>query len=318
MSSTVKIAYGALIASIAALTMIPAGGAAASQRPRVPTFKVATWNIRSGMGIHRSEAAWDSTTLNCTDASKPMNAWGVGIPQRELERIKADTTIVAFAVQEAWNCAKPARINEVLEFAAITREQEGVALAARYGFAGEPIYHRIDPVTNRWLIGGRVCLDGGCSRAVPMFSTHLGGKTDADYAVEARTIVEFLKTQPPAHLFMGDLNIFQVDRWNPRVRCTSDDAPGRSDAIALIAAAGYVDAWKATQTGEGWTGMNSRKGCGSPEGNLYKRIDYVHLAGLRPVSTTRFARPAPGVHVDAPSDHVGLIAEVEIPGVQTD
>jgi endonuclease/exonuclease/phosphatase family metal-dependent hydrolase len=80
--------------------------------------------------------------------------------------------------------------------------------------------------------------------------------------------------------------------------------------INLIEQAGYTDAWKATQRGEGWTGMASRHGCGVPEGNLYKRIDYVYTIGARVLSTARFARAAAGA--DSPSDHAGLIAEIEI------
>jgi exonuclease III len=108
---------------------------------------------------------------------------------------------------------------------------------------------------------------------------------------------------------MGDLNVYRIDAWNPNVPCTGNDVAGRVDAIQRLEAAGYVDAWKATQASEGWTGMATRAGCGAPNGNLFKRIDYVYTTtGLRPVSTLRIARAEPGA--DAPSDHVALIAEV--------
>src|SRR4029079_142487 len=82
---------------------------------RVERFKVATWNIRSGMGIRGfSTTSWSSDTLNCTARSKPTHAWGIGLPQQELERIRDDQSIVAFATQEAWNCGNPANINSVL------------------------------------------------------------------------------------------------------------------------------------------------------------------------------------------------------------
>ena len=77
-----------------------------------------------------------------------------------------------------------------------------------------------------------------------------------------------------------------------------------------IEQAGYTDAWKSTQSGERWTGMANRHGCGVPDGNLYKRIDHVYTIGARVLSTERFGRAAPGA--DSPSDHVGLIAEIEI------
>jgi endonuclease/exonuclease/phosphatase family metal-dependent hydrolase len=310
MSAPANAAYLFLTAPVLALALaVPTEQVA--PRSSGATFTVATWNIRSGMGVRRSAARWDHTTLNCTDPEKPVNAWGIGLPQRELEALRADTRVVAVALQESWNCGKPRNVNAVLGFKTITREQQGVALAARYGFDGDPAYHRIDPVSDRWIIGGRVCLDAACNRAIPMFSTHWGGKTDEDYALQARVALEFLARQPVPHLFMGDLNVFQIDRWNPKVACTSDDRPGRSRALALIAAAGYIDAWKATQNGAGWTGMASRPGCGRPGGGMYKRIDYVHVRGLQVVRTAKFAEPAPGG--DSPSDHAGVMAELEVP-----
>jgi endonuclease/exonuclease/phosphatase family metal-dependent hydrolase len=284
----------------------------APMQPPPRTFKVATWNIRSGMGIRGfATTSWNSTTLNCTDSTKPMNAWGMGLPQKELARIKADTAIVALAVQEAWNCGSPRQINSILGFKTASREQEGAGLLARYGFAGEPVYHRIDATYNRWLVGGRVCLDAGCHASLSMFSTHFGGASDDDFATQARRVVETLGSEPVPHLFMGDLNIFRIDRWNPAVPCTAKDSIGRIAAIDTIEKAGYQDAWKATQTGEGWSGMSSRKGCGSPAGSLYKRIDYVFSKGIAPGGVTRFAQVAPGA--DAPSDHAGLIAEFPFP-----
>jgi endonuclease/exonuclease/phosphatase family metal-dependent hydrolase len=275
------------------------------------TFKVATWNVRSGMGVTGfNTRTWNNDTLNCTDRTKLLNAWGVGLPQKELERLRADPAIVALAVQEAWNCGSPEQLNSVLGFKAATREQNGVALLARHGFKGSPTYQRVGAVYPSWLIGGAVCLDAQCSATLPAFSTHWGG-TDDEWPRQAQNVIAFLASQSGPHLFMGDLNIFKIDQWNPRVPCTNDDKPGRSRAIALIERAGYVDAWKATQSGAGWTGMASRPDCGSPEGNLYKRIDYIYAKQLRVVSTTIFARAAPGA--DAPSDHAGLIAELALP-----
>src|SRR5205814_892059 len=84
----------------------PASPAAQSEAP--VRFKVATWNIRSGMGIRGfTTTSWSSDTLNCTDRSQLLNAWGIGLPQQELEQIRDDASIVAFATQEAWNCGNP-------------------------------------------------------------------------------------------------------------------------------------------------------------------------------------------------------------------
>ena len=55
----------------------PAAGANRDGSSR--TFKVATWNIRSGMGVRGfATRNWDDETLNCSDPSRPVNAWGVG------------------------------------------------------------------------------------------------------------------------------------------------------------------------------------------------------------------------------------------------
>jgi endonuclease/exonuclease/phosphatase family metal-dependent hydrolase len=275
------------------------------------SLRVATWNIRSGMGIRGfGTTAWSHDTLNCHDPARPMNAWGRGLPQAELERLSRDRSVVAVAIQEAWNCAFPAEINSVLGFQAASRQEEGVALFARYGFSGPVRYHRIDVPSNRWILGGEVCLDDGCTGTLPMFSTHFGSSNEDDVPHQAERALDFLSSLAAGpHLFMGDLNVYKVDAWNPQVPCTGPDVPARVRTIDLIERAGYVDAWKATQGAEGWTGMASRPGCGTPEGNLYKRIDYVYAKGLRPVFTTRFGRASPGA--DSPSDHVGVIAELE-------
>ena len=288
----------------------PSAPSTVSAQPSSPStitnFKVATWNVRSGMGIAGfTTTAWDSNTTNCTDPSKPMNAWGVGLPQAELARIRSDASIVALAIQEAWACATPSNVNSVVGFKETTREQNGTALLARYGFSGEPTYILLSSKGREedWLIGGRVCLNASCSESVPIFSTHWSSLLES-----ARRTVEVLRGQPTPHLFMGDLNVYKVDMWNPSVPCTGSDDPSRVQALGVIEAAAYIDAWKTTQSSEGWTGMATRKGCGIPNGNLFKRIDYVFSTGLRAVSTTRFARAAPGA--DSPSDHVGLIAEL--------
>lgn len=280
-----------------------------SAAPRA--FKIATWNVRSGMGIQGfGPRPWRHDTLNCTDRTKPLNAWGIGLPQRELQRLRADSAIVALAVQEAWNCGRPENLNAVLGFRTATREQNGVALIARYGFAGAPVTQRIGAPGgyDSWMVGGRVCLDEPCSATIPVFSTHWSATDQQEWPIQARRATELLESQPVPHVFAGDLNIFRIDRWNPKVACTNADNAGRTAALERIEAAGYVDAWKASQGGEGWTGMTSRPGCGSPPGNLFKRIDYIYVKQLRVVSTSRFARPEPGA--DAPSDHAGLIAEL--------
>jgi len=255
------------------------------------------------MGINGfATTNWSSNTLNCTNPAQPMNAWGMRLPQAELEKIRVDPEIVALAIQEAWNCGSPSNVNGVLGFKTASADRDGTALLARYGFAAPAQFHELN--RGAWLVSADVCLDAGCATTVPMVAAHWSG----DPSVLAQQTLQYMSSRPAPHLFMGDLNVYKVDMWNPSVPCTGADDPSRVQAIGVVEAAAYIDAWKTTQSSEGWTGMASRKGCGSPSGNLFKRIDYVFSNGLRAVSTTRFARAAPGA--DAPSDHVGLIAEL--------
>lgn len=284
-----------------------AAGPAAAAAPR--TFKVATWNIRSGMGIRGfTTTAWSHETINCTDRSKPVNAWGMGLPQAELQRLREDRAVIALGLQEAWNCGGPQNVNSVVGFKTASGERDGTALLARHGFSGDIKYYQIDAKANRWIVGGDVCLDAACTATIPVYSGHFGSVPDDEIPNQARRALDFLASQGPARVLMGDFNVFRTDAWNPRVPCTGEDNAGRNRTIDMIEGAGYTDAWKATQGGEGWTGMASRPGCGTPVGNLYKRIDYVYSTGLRTLSTDRFGRAAPGA--DSPSDHVGLVAEL--------
>lgn len=283
------------------------GGSTEAAPPR--TFKVATWNIRSGMGIRGfSTTSWSHETINCTDRSKPINAWGVGLPQAELERLRDDPAIIALGLQEAWNCGNPQSVNGVMGFKTASGEREGTALLARHGFSGPIKYQEIDPKAHKWVVGGDVCVDAACTATIPMFSAHFGSAPDDEFPNQAQRAIDFLAGQGAARVFMGDLNVYKVDAWNPSVPCTGPDVSGRVRTISMIEGAGYTDAWKATQNGEGWTGMASRPGCGAPLGGLFKRIDYVYTVGLRTLSTNIFARAAPAA--DSPSDHAGLVAEL--------
>jgi endonuclease/exonuclease/phosphatase family metal-dependent hydrolase len=259
------------------------------------------------MGINGfATTNWSSNTLNCTDPSQPMNAWGMGLPQAELTSLRSDPAIVALAIQEAWNCGNPGNVNGVLGFKSASAEREGTALLARYGFSSPVQYHQLN--RGAWLVSGNVCLDAACSATLPMVAAHWDG--GASIPTQAQQTLQVMAGIPAPNLFMGDLNMLRIDAWNPQVPCTGEENPTNVAAIDMVEGAGYTDGWKATQSGEGWTGMASRNGCGIPNGNLFKRIDYVYAKGLRFVSTARFARGAPGG--DSPSDHVGLIAELAL------
>ena len=268
---------------------------------------MATWNIRSGKGIRGfTTTSWSSDTTNCTDRSQPLNAWGMGLTQAALGKVRDDSSVVALALQEAWFCGSPQNVNTVVGFKTASSDRNGTAFLARHGLAGAMKY--LDIGGNQWLIGGDVCLDPACTATIPMYSVHFDGSEQEGIPNQAQKVIDILSAHAGPRLFMGDLNIYKVDTWNPSVPCTGSDNSGRVRTMSMIESAGYTDAWKVTQNSEGWTGMQTRAGCGSPSGNLFKRIDYVHSSGMRTLSTDRFGRAEPGG--DAASDHVGLIAEL--------
>jgi hypothetical protein len=89
------------------------------------TFKIASWNIRSGKGIAALAGPrhFNSDTNNCTDPALPLNAWGIGVPQAELQKLNGDPAIVALALEEAWHCGTPARVRDALGWVGGTDER---------------------------------------------------------------------------------------------------------------------------------------------------------------------------------------------------
>src|SRR5882672_7026581 len=126
-------------------TLIPARLSA--QPP--PTFKVAWFNIQSGKGepaMAGHQSNFPDTT-NCTDPSQPMNGWATGLVQAHLTNsVGADPKVVALGLAEAWasTCGSPENVRAVLGWKSKTSERNGVALVARYGFAGAEEWVQLD------------------------------------------------------------------------------------------------------------------------------------------------------------------------------
>ena len=103
------------------------------------TFKVAYFNIQSGKGepgLPGRQVLFSDTT-NCTDPSQPLNAWGVNFLQPYLvNSVGADPSIVALGLSEAWLCGSEVNVRQVLGWRAHSTNRNGVAVVARYGFAG--------------------------------------------------------------------------------------------------------------------------------------------------------------------------------------
>ena len=308
----------AIIGTLA--TLGPAAIGRAQSPP--PTFKVAFFNIQSGKGEPalpgRAQTFVDTT--NCTDASQPMNAWGIGFVQAHLtQSIANDPRIVALGLAESWAsvCGSPEHVRRVLGWRARTSERNGVAMVARYGFVGGEEWVQLDtslnsnPADTMWVLRMRVCLDESCTQTMTVFTAHWygsGSQRNASYDRQARQTVEFLQRAGglEPHVFTGDLNTIDG----------SGTVCGQSynnSGLQPLRDAGYVDAWPLLHgSAEGFTGMTNRAGCGTPEGYVWKRPDYTWAPShFLPLSMTRFGVVAAGEA--APSDHFGIITEFPMP-----
>src|SRR5688500_16300006 len=144
------------------------------------TFKVAYYNIQSGMGMTqlRGACAFERHS-NCTDASQPMNAWGKGVVQAELHRaVNGDASIIALGLSEAWACANPDAVLKAIGWKAHAGERNGTTLLARHGFAGPAEWVQLDtslnsnPKDTMWVVRAPVCADAACTRTIQVFASH--------------------------------------------------------------------------------------------------------------------------------------------------
>jgi hypothetical protein len=313
------------VARLAIFVAIANVHADADARQSVHSFKVAFYNIQSGKGQpglpgHVTPFA---STMNCTDPTLPLNAWGVGFVQEHLRAALADSSTVALGLAEAWFCGSPSNVRQALGWKANTTERNGTALVARYGFAGAEEWIQLDtslnlnPKDTMWVLRIPVCLDSSCSASINVFTTHWYAEAAAtipmstvreSYDRQAAQTVAFLqRSSGVPHALIGDLNT-----WEGTLRVCNEDPTNAG--LNRLRDAGYVDAWPLVHGGaEGFTGMVNRPGCGVPEGYVWKRPDYVWSpANFTPLSIARFGTVPPGDA--APSDHYGLLAEFPWPG----
>jgi hypothetical protein len=303
-------------ACLPALTLLPMLIMAASVRSSsssqdaeaLPAFKVANWNVRSGMGIGGRKPQIDHNTADCTlNASKPGGPFWPA-----MDAIKNDAAVVALGVEEAWFCAAPEAIRKYLGWQHATPEQNGTGLVVRYGLRGKHVMQQIafkgveGASEDQWLFGGDVCLDAGCRSTLRIYSAHFAAPDDVGFAAQARNTIAYVKAQPgfERNVIVGDLNFYTANRT--LVPCGTTRT--KSAPAEVFAAAGYLDAWLHLKPGvDGATGMWNRPGCGRPEGGLFKRIDYIYSRGLAPTDVSLFAMITPMAQ-DAPSDHAGIVA----------
>ena len=283
------------------------------------TFKIAYWNIRSGFGLRGLPGRACTFTDTGSCAGPPLNAWGMHVVQDELIRsIGNDPEVVVLGLGEAWTCATPAAVQQALGWNARSSSRSGIAVIARFGFAGPEEWLQLDtsrntnPADTKFVLRVPVCLDQGCTRSVVTYTAHMYGAAlteaaaYANYATQASQILAFMsnKSGTEPHVILGDLNVFE----GTGIVCGQTP---KNEAIRMFRSAGYLDAWPAIHAmADGSTGMWNRTSCGVPEGNLWKRIDYSLSKRLNPLSVTRFGMVNPGEC--APSDHAGLIAQYAV------
>ena len=140
----------------------------AAAREVPATIKIAFYNIRSGMGqmpLPGHPIPFAATT-NCSDLTAPLNAWGIGLVQEQLmASVGSDPRTIALGLAEAWKCGSPENVRTALGWRVRTSERNGVALVARYGFAGPEEWEQLDtslnvnPVDTMWVLRVPVCLD---------------------------------------------------------------------------------------------------------------------------------------------------------------
>jgi len=303
---------------VAALLAIVMAAVLPSPRAqRAASVKVAFYNIRSGQGVTGLRGGASSFTAgpNCNDRSKPLNAWGTGVVQKTLtSSLGDDPSIVALGLAEAWKatCASPERVRAALGWKAASDSQNGVALVARYGFKGER-WQQLDTSKNKspgdtaWVLRAEVCTDRSCQRQLLIYVGHwyaTGAQQQDTYAMQARQTLDFMQSTSSRrpHVLIGDLNVWTA--LGPACR----QKPNGAAALDVLSNARYIDAWQLLHPNEdGSTGMLNRRGCGTPEGAAWKRIDYAWSPdGFRPTEITRFGVVRPGD--EAPSDHYGILA----------
>ena len=309
--------------AVLAACLTLAGTPAAQPR----TFKIAFYNIRSGMGIQPLGGRPSSfaDTVNCDPASGRVNAWGAGIVQAALVKAtRNDPLVLALGLAEAWNCASPQTVRGTLRWKADSGERNGVALLARYGFSGTPEFLQLDTSRNKnprdtmWIVRGAVCLDDGCGGRIDVYATHWSGngpRAREIYDRQAQQSVEFMAKSAGPHVLVGDLNVFEGDA--PVCGQTPNNT-----SLPILRRAGYVDAWPAVHgRAEGFTGMVNRHGCGQPDGNgsitrgrrTFRRSEWNASASCPPAKLLRPITSASSPNTLARTDRAAGTHPRELP-----
>ena len=276
----------------------------------------------TGPARSRGICPFNAATQNCTDTTKPLNAWGVGVPQALLANLKADSQVIAFGVSEAWNCATPAAVQAVLGWPYVSASFNGTALLARYGIQGSIQSTVISAAGDdpEYVIGADVCTNAGCTGTIRVYVTRnytegpAGATLDAALLTQAQNMVAWINVQPHGdqHMIVGNFNATELN-GAPSGKCGDW---WNYQTPSVMRGEGYLDAWASLHDPSlGFTAQLNRHGCGSPDGAAYKRVDYAWVKGMTVTATDLFGA-VPG-NTAAASDHFGLITSVTIPAADT-
>ena len=186
------------------------------------SVKLAFFNIQSGKGEVGlpGRPVLFTDTQNCSDTTQPVNAWGVGLVQRELVKaIKNDPAVIALGLGEAWLCGSPENVRQLLGWAAKTSTRNGLAVVARYGSAGPDAWLQLDtsrnpnPKDTMWVVRVPVCAEASCRTSVLMYL----GPLVRHRSRQAGHVRQAGATDPGLHGANGWQRTTRADRRSERV-----------------------------------------------------------------------------------------------------
>src|SRR5690349_7389017 len=224
-------------------------GLLAAQPAPPATFKLAFFNIQSGKGEvgFPGRPVMFADTQNCTDPTQPVNAWAVGFVQNALAPVRNDPSVIALGLAEAWVCGSAENVRQTLGWAAKSATNNGVAIVARYGFAGPQVWQQLDtslnptPSDTMWVVRAPVCADAACSRSMIVYAAHWYGTSTYKktmYDRQAQQTLDFMRQTAGAepHVLIGDLNAWE----GTTAQCGQNPI---NAGVGKLRAAGYIDAW---------------------------------------------------------------------------
>ena len=165
----------ALLAATCLVTICAAQGQAQDR-----TFKLAYYNIQSGLGARASPGHASSfvrTKLHRPDPADECVGRGNGAAGTDRANRKGSAGSLPWASAKRGLARPPNGSCQCLGEGSVD-DANGVAMLTRYGFAGPEIWQQLDttqnenPADTKWVLRLRVCLDAPCSQTFPVMVAH--------------------------------------------------------------------------------------------------------------------------------------------------